>query len=332
MDKPLISVIIPVYNGARTLEGCLQAVLASRGADFEVLVVDDGSTDATREVAARFPYRLIALSQNEGAARAKNHGAEQAVGEILFFTDADVHIPSDALAHVLETLTDPQVDGVVGLLAESCPYPDFASQFKNLWMHFTYRRQPHRVGLFFTSAAAIRRSVFLAESGFDPHYTGASITEDIEFGQRLLGKGYQIVMDKRIMVEHHKRYRLGEVLRTDLWRARGLMQTWLRNKSRGKQRAHYASVPWYFGASVGALGLATFCALLALFIGGWAWAATLALIVLALALNAPFLIALCQLRGAWFLLKSALFLLADLFVSGLGILLGIADFVTGKTY
>jgi glycosyltransferase involved in cell wall biosynthesis len=331
MSTPLVSVIIPVYNGAKTLAGCLEAALASRGVRFEVLVVDDGSTDATREVAKQYPCRLIALPRNEGAARAKNHGAEQAAGEILFFTDADVHIPPDALAHVVEHLADPQITGVVGLLAATCPYADFASQFKNLWMHFTYRRQPRRVGLFFTSAAAIRRDVFLAEGGFDPHYAGASITEDIEFGQRLFGKDYFIVMDKRIAVEHHKHYRMGEVLKTDLWRARGLMQTWLRNRARKESRAHYASVPWYFGAGVGVLGLATLAGLTALF-GGLSWLVAIALVLLALALNAPFLLALGQLRGIRFMLASALFLLVDLFVSGLGILLGVFDFVTGKTY
>jgi len=157
---------------------------------------------------------------------------------------------------------------VVGLLAETCPYTNFASQFKNLWMHYTYRRQPRRVGLFFTSAAAIRRPIFVQEGGFDRHYAGASITEDIEFGQRLLSRDYFVVMDQRLTVEHQRRYTLNEVLRTDLFRARGLTQTWLRNRASATKRAHYASVPWYFGAGVLALGLATLFLLLALLL--WA--------------------------------------------------------------
>jgi len=328
-----ISVVVPVFNGAMTLAGCLDALYASRYPDFEVVVVDDGSTDATREVASRYPCRLVALPRNEGAAQAKNHGAQIATGEILFFTDADVHVQPQTLSWVAEVLGDPEVHGVVGLLAQSCPHSNFASQFKNLWMHFTYRRQPRRVGLFFTSAAAIRRSVFLQEGGFDSHYRGASITEDIEFGQRLLSRGYQIVMDQRLAVEHDKHYSVGEVLRTDLMRARGLTQTWIRNRLTPDKRAHYASVPWFFGAGVMCLGLATVAALIALVLGDarYLWGVA-GLALAALALNGPFLLALGRWRGPLFLLQSAGFILVDLYVSGLGIALGFWDFARGRHY
>jgi GT2 family glycosyltransferase len=336
-EHPLISVIVPVYNGAVTLGGCLESLYASRDVSFEVIVVDDGSTDATRQVARSYPCRLLTLCQNMGAARAKNAGAAEATGDIIFFTDADVHVRPDTLASIAEDFRalpeagHPQVTGVVGLLAETCPYGNFASQFKNLWMHFTYRRQPRRVGLFFTSAAAIRREVFLQEGGFDSHYGGASITEDIEFGQRLLSAGYQVIMDQRLTVEHHKRYTIREVLCTDLLRARGLAQTWFRNRLNHDQRAHYASVPWYFGAGVLALGLATALGL-ASFWKGVFLLGVVGAVALALALNAPFLAALGRWRGVAFLLQSMIFLLADLYVSGLGIALGLADFLTGQRY
>lgn len=329
-----ISVVIPVYNGADTLGGCLEALYASTYKDFEVIVVDDGSTDNSREVAARYPCRLVALPRNVGAARAKNAGAQEARGEILFFTDADVHVRPETLSYVAEDFQDPQVDGVVGLLAKDCPYTNFASRFKNGWMHFTYRRQPsRRVGLFFTSAAAIRRELFLAEGGFDSHYTGASITEDIEFGQRLLSHGRLIVLDKRLEVEHNKRYTAGEVLRTDLLRARGLAQTWLRNRLNRERRLHYASVPWYFGAGVLAMGLATLSLLLAALPGlGWLGWGAAAWAVAAVGLNAPFLVALGRWYGWRFGLLSAGFILLDLYVSGLGILWGAYDYLRGERY
>ncbi len=332
-ERVHISVVIPVYNGARTLSGCLESLYASQGADFEVIVVDDGSTDATREVASRYPCRVVALPHNVGAAQAKNVGAQAAKGEILFFTDADVHVRPNTLALVAEVLRDPQVDGVVGLLAETCPYPNFASQFKNLWMHFTYRRQPRRVGLFFTSAAAIRKEIFQREGGFDPHYRGASITEDIEFGQRLLGRGYQIIMDQRLTVEHDKHYDLGEVLRTDFLRARGLLQTWMRNRLSRNGRAHYASVPWYFGAGVLMMGLCTIEVLLALATRNIAHLIGAGIALLAAAVfNSPFLAALARWRGARFLAQSIGFLWLDLSASGLGILAGAWDFVRGRHY
>ena len=328
-----VSVVIPVHNGAATLSACLEALLASVNGDDEIIVVDDGSTDATRQVAARYPCQVLALPENIGAARAKNRGAQVASGEILFFTDADVRVQPETLSYVVQDLDDADVDGVVGLLGKTCPYDNFASQFKNLWMYFTYRRQPRRVGLFFTSAAAIRRSIFIQEGGFDTHYSGASITEDIEFGQRLLSRGYQIVLDQRLVVEHDKRYTAGEVLRTDLLRARGLTQTFIRNRVRRGERAHFASVPWYFGAGVAALGMATLLTFLSLLTGRASPLLPAGAVALAsLVLNMPFLVALARWRGLGFSMQSATFLLLDLYASGLGIALGIVDFVKGRRY
>lgn len=334
-----ISVVVPVHNGERTIGACLQALLASTQAPHEIVVVDDGSTDTTRQLLLDLArehapkLRVVPLDENIGAARAKNVGASEATGEVLFFTDADVYVRSDTLALIAQVLANADIDGVVGLLSENCLYRDFASSFKNFWMHYTYRRQPRRVGLFFTSAAAIRRSIFEREDGFDSHYAGASITEDIEFGQRLLSAGYMVVLDKRLTVYHDKHYTLKGVLRTDLYRARGLIQTWIRNRVSHSGRTHYASVPWFFGAGVGALGLATLCLLLALVTwqAAWLWG-MLGCVVTALAFNAPFLTAIYRWQGVGYTLKSMAFLLADLYVSGLGIVLGMVDSFRGVGY
>jgi glycosyltransferase involved in cell wall biosynthesis len=343
--RPRISVIVPVYNGERTLDRCLGALLNARADDLEVIVVDDGSTDGTLALAEAWSYRdgrcrVVHLSQNAGAAQAKNMGARQAGADLLLFTDADIVVSPEVIDVILEGLDDDRVHGVVGLLGQYCSYGNFASQFKNLWMHYTYARQPREVGLFFTSVAAIRRELFLREGGFDDHYLGASITEDIEFGQRLRAKGYRLVLDKRAAVEHLKHYTVGEVLRTDLLRARGLTLTWLRNHllsdgddgQEAAPRAHYASVPWFFGAGVGAMGLAVLFLLIGILFGSpWLWLSLLAVLG-ALALNLPFLAALARWRGARFGVQSAGFLLLDLFASGLGIVLGMFDAVRGRRY
>ena len=140
-------------------------------------------------------------------------------------------------------------------------------------------------------------------------------------------------MDKRLQVEHDKHYTVAQVLRTDLQRARGLIQTWVRNRVSGDHRAHYASVPWYFGAGVMAVGLATAALLLALVSGSrGGLVAAAALLAAAWALNAPFLAALGRWRGLGFGLVSAGFLVVDLFASGLGIVWGLGDFAIGKHY
>jgi glycosyltransferase involved in cell wall biosynthesis len=93
MIKPLVSVIIPAYNAARTLETTVQSVYGQSLQDFEIVIVDDGSKDNTLEVARRIAasdsrIKVVAQS-NSGAAAARNAGIKAATGEYVAFLDAD---------------------------------------------------------------------------------------------------------------------------------------------------------------------------------------------------------------------------------------------------
>jgi glycosyltransferase involved in cell wall biosynthesis len=333
MAPPKISVIIPAYNAAKTLAECLAAVFASDYLDYEVIVVDDGSRDQSVALASAFPCRVVRMEQNAGSARAKNAGAQQATGDVVFFTDADCLLRPDALRLVAENVADPAVTGVVGLLDTRLRFADFASQFKNLWMHFTYVRLPRRVGVFYTSAAAARRDTFMSLGGFDSAYTGASVTEDMDLGQRFLSAGYVLVSEKRLLVEHLKHYTLKELLRTDFERAGALTKILLRRKlaERGQKQTYYASVPWYFALGVPMSWLAVLLLATAI-----AWPSLLLAALVCylgiLALNWPFLRFLGRQRGWPFFMQSSLFLLPDMFVSGLGIIHGLVEFVQGKRH
>jgi glycosyltransferase involved in cell wall biosynthesis len=339
----VISVVIPAHNAAGTLDECLQAIHRSNYSDYEVIVVDDASTDETRQLASRHNCRVVCLQENIGAARSKNLGAAEAEGDIILFTDADILLQPDTLGLVVQNLSNSSVAGVVGLLGRDLRYNNFSSQFKNLWMHHTYARlaggrdAERGVGLFYTSIAAIRKDVFELMGGFDPHYRGASVTEDIEFGQRLLTAGHTVRLDGRLTVEHLKRYSLGGLMTTDLRRAFGLTKTWLRKKLEPAQRAtgpkYYASVPWSFVLSVPLAWLLPVLVAFALWTRQTAWAILAWLDYSAiLLLNAPFLSTLYQERGWLFLLQSCLFLPADLWVSGLGVLWAVLDYLRGNRY
>lgn len=88
-----VSVILPVYNRRNVIEECLRSVLAQSYADFEVLVIDDGSTDQTPEVcrrlAAEDPRIRLITGHHTGVSAARNQGLETASGEYLFFLDSD---------------------------------------------------------------------------------------------------------------------------------------------------------------------------------------------------------------------------------------------------
>src|SRR5262245_62255623 len=90
---PIVSVIIPVYNGAAFLRLCLEAVVATDYASYECIVVDDGSTDDSRTIAAQFPMpvRVVDISDGpRGPAHARNRGDQRARGELLIFVDVEV--------------------------------------------------------------------------------------------------------------------------------------------------------------------------------------------------------------------------------------------------
>jgi len=339
----LISVVIPARNSAATLGDCLGAIGSSSHSEAEVIVVDDCSIDNTAAIAEAHGCRVVRSPTILGAAGARNLGARLASGPVVLFTDSDILFRQDTLQLLAEDLSDPAVAGVVGLLGPRIRHANFASQFKNLWMFYTYSRLAETraaregVGLFFTSIAAIRKPLFEQMGGFDTNYEGASVTEDIDFGQRLYTAGHKVLLDGRLQVEHLKPYTLSGVLKTDLERSAGLTKTWLRKRLERKGRRagdrYYASVPLSFGLSVPAAWL------LPAMVGASLLATSKTSIAAAvltyaslLLLNAGFLRVLIRERGLAFGIQSCLFLPPDLWVSGLGAAWGIVDYLRGNRY
>lgn len=101
MNEPLISVIVPVYNTGEYLTPCLDSILGQTYQTFELLLVDDGSTDGSGAVcdqyAARAPRVRVFHQENQGVSSARNLALEQAVGEYIAFVDADDYIAPDYL-------------------------------------------------------------------------------------------------------------------------------------------------------------------------------------------------------------------------------------------
>jgi glycosyltransferase involved in cell wall biosynthesis len=213
----LISVIIPVKNSAGDLQRCLQALRLSRYSDYECLVVDDGSSDASAKVAERFGCRVIRSEKSRGPAAARNRGAREARGEILFFVDADVCVAPDSLERVAENFADdPALDALMGSYDDSPGSPDFLSQYKNLMHHFVHQAGRETASTFWSGCGAIRRQVFLEYSGFNENYRRPAI-EDIELGYRLSAAGRKILLDKNLRVKHLKAWTFWRLLKTDIF-------------------------------------------------------------------------------------------------------------------
>lgn len=113
--RPLFSVIVCTLNGARVLPACLASLLANHGVTFEVIVVDNGSTDATAQIARGFAgVRLIRAGQNLGFAGGNNLGLLAARGEYLVLLNDDTETPPDWLAHVAAGFARHERIGAVG--------------------------------------------------------------------------------------------------------------------------------------------------------------------------------------------------------------------------
>ena len=170
LQKPLVSVIIPVYNGRRTLRQCLEAVMSSDYPNYEVIVVDDSSTDRTVQIAREeFGAHVLELRGGpNGPGYARNMGVDKAKGEIVFFVDADVVVLSDTVSQVAQTFVDqPEISAMFGSYDDSPQVGDFSSQFKNLFHHFVHQQGREQAVTFWSGCGAVKRDVFLEAGGFD---------------------------------------------------------------------------------------------------------------------------------------------------------------------
>jgi len=326
------SVIIPNHNGKNTLDEALDSIFQAGDASIEVIIVDDASTDDSRTIAGQYPVRWIAHDRCRGAASARNTGAGAASGEILVFTDTDVILPPETFKILEEHYSNPKTDGVIGLLRPITRYENLCSQYKNFYMHSTYMKLPEEVTVFYTSIASIRREVFLTCGEFDEAYRSASI-EDMEFGVRVTGKGYRILIDKRLQVDHIRHYTLLSLLRTGFARAAGTAKIALRDRKNRREKSSYVTSSPTFLAGIALSFLATFFLVLFLSLWNWVWLGLFGVTYLAIiSLNFKFLKGLARnTTTSYFWLGGGL-LYIDLLVHGSGVIWGILTFLSGNKY
>ena len=217
-STPRLSVVIPARNCPDQLRFCLDRLAASECTDYELILVDDASTDDTGAVAEASGARVIHLEERKGPAEARNRGAREARGEILYFIDADTGVHPGNTGAVLAAFDeDPGLDALFGSYDLAPTEPNFISQYRNLFHHFVHQQGREEASTFWSGCGAIRRQVFLDHGGFDPGLYDRPAIEDIELGARLVKAGHRIAVKKHIQVTHLKRWTLWGTVRTDLF-------------------------------------------------------------------------------------------------------------------
>lgn len=266
-----LSVVIPVRNGGEDFQRCLRALGHSTFRDFELIVVDDGSTDDSAGLAERAGARVLRHDQVRGPAAARNTGARAAVAPLIFFLDADVAVHPDTLGRAVRRFeADRSVAAVFGSYDDRPAAPGLVSRFRNLLHHYIHQsgafegdaRPAHT---FWTGCGAIRRDIFLDLGGFDPLLYRRPAIEDIELGYRMVRAGHPVLLARDLQATHLKRWSLLDMVKTDIlrrgvpwmlliWRS-GVAETDL-NVSRA-QRACVASIGLAGLGPVVALGTRT---------------------------------------------------------------------------
>jgi GT2 family glycosyltransferase len=197
-----VSIIIPTFNGGSRIGNCLDALVPqSVGLDAEILVVDDGSTDDTRDVVARYSHVRLLSQKNAGPAAARNRGALEAKGTIILFTDDDCVPTSDWLAAMIKPFDDPKVVGVKGVYRTR--QEAIAARFVQIEYEDRYRLMAGLTDIDFidTYSAGFRRDRFLEMNGYDNSFPVAC-AEDIELSYRMSARGWKMKFVPTAIVYH----------------------------------------------------------------------------------------------------------------------------------
>lgn len=165
MKDPLVSVILPVFNGERTLQRALNSILQQSYRSLEITVVDDGSTDQTAAVAQSNSNIRYVRQQNMGPAAARNCGAQQAAGAMLAFLDADdAWHPSKIKKQVDHLLTHPKLGFV---LCQMTTVVEKGASLSSPAKASYYQSNPAAV---IPSALLVKREVFDQVGFFNPAF------------------------------------------------------------------------------------------------------------------------------------------------------------------
>lgn len=215
-----ISVIMPVYNGCKFIPQSLPPLIdmMHRGEILEVIVVDDGSTDGSKQIAETIGATVLSSGGRLGPGGARNQAANTALGDILWFVDADVVVHADAARCLAAGFDVEQIVAVFGSYDSNPPARNFFSQYKNLVHHYYHNRAKDEAQTFWSGCGAVRRNAFLSRGGFDVERYQYPSIEDIELGHRLIKAGGRIRLLRDVQCTHLKVWRFWNLVHTEIFR------------------------------------------------------------------------------------------------------------------
>jgi len=232
-----VTVAIPCFNSSRSLPRLILSLNRQKRLADEIMIIDDGSTDATKRIAERYSVKVISHEANKGVAHARNTALNNAIGHIIFYLDADTVPDEQCIELILREFKKRNVSAVGGqeFFSDSGNIYDLwrnlfwrqthgASKIENVWM---------LMGLCFS----FRKNVLLGMGGFNEDYRTNG--EDVDIGCRLKRKGLKQVYNPEIGVNHFRydtfKSVLSMVYRHSFWQSRALRANGINPASQTKK-------------------------------------------------------------------------------------------------
>lgn len=192
-ELPFVSVIIPAWNEEKSVKKTFNSILSSVYPNFEVIFIDDGSTDNTLEIARKFESNKVRIytQSNGGKASALNFGISKSKGEIIFTMDADTQVQRDSMKKMVRYFKDKRVVSITPamLIGNSETFLEKIQKMEYLF------------GVFLRKVFAALDAIYIApgafsgyrKSFFDKHggFIEGGLTEDLEMALRIQSKGYR---------------------------------------------------------------------------------------------------------------------------------------------
>lgn len=189
-----ISFVIPVKNGRAFIGRCIEHIQAEKGPDDEIIVVDNGSTDDTVEIAKAAGADAVAVRPGDTIAALRNHGAAASQGDILAFIDADCLVCPDWRTEVERVLSDPGVSATGSFY----DLPDETTWVERAWWAFRPEHE-HPTTFLISGNFIVRKDVYESVNGFDESLV---TEEDTDISRRLDAAGHVMIEAPSVRVVH----------------------------------------------------------------------------------------------------------------------------------
>lgn len=226
---PSLSIVVSVRNAKDNLRESLAAIRQSSlpRDTYELIVVDDASTDGSAAIAARYADTVVRLTgRAAGPAYARNRGVEQARGPVVAFVSADVLVRPNTFPQMLATLQDRADIDAISASHDECSGPEnFVSQYWNLLSAFGESRHSGRCARLAPGCSAVRREAFVSAGMYDEWRFSTGCVASVELGERLSARGHGVLLSADLKVVHLKRWNVWSVAREVWHRGRALARS-----------------------------------------------------------------------------------------------------------